>query len=84
VSIDRVVVVRQHHGDAALRVMRGRSTGLASGFAEYDDPTAGPVRGQRGGQTTYAGTDDDDVGALLPGRMRAHSPPPGWPIEIIR
>ena len=84
VRVDRVVGVRQHHGNPALGVVGGRRTGLAAGLAEHDHPSAGAVRGQRRGQTADAGADDNDVGTLLPGRVNAHSPPPGWPIAIIR
>ena len=85
--VDRIVGAGQHHRDPALRIVRRGLIGLA----QHDDfPAAVPVRGQRGRQTGDAGTDHDDIGALLPhpgtpaGGPGCHSSPPGWPISIIR
>ncbi len=64
------VVVRQHHRDAALRVVRRGHPVPPVRLAEHDDPAPGAVGGQRGGQTRYAGADHDDVGGVLPRRER--------------
>jgi hypothetical protein len=75
-GVDRVVGIRQHHSDATLRVER---RGVGS-LAQHNDLTAATVCGQCGDEAGYPGSDDDDVGSLMP----HHSPPPGVPISIIR
>src|SRR5580693_1870974 len=82
--VDRVVGIRQHHRDPALGVVRGRYARLAARLTEHDDPLAATMGGQRRGQAGDPGANHDDIGTLLPGRADAHSPPPGWPIAIIR
>ena len=79
VGVHRVIGRREHDGDAALRVERGRISGLA----EHHHLSAPAMRRESGHQTCDAGTDHDDIGPLLPvapptaGHRRAHSPPPG-------
>src|SRR6185312_7218425 len=76
--VDRVFGVRQHNGDAALRI-KGR--GIV-GLAQHHHFSATAMRRQRGDEARNPGADDNDVGTLLPGS--GHSSPPGVPISIIR
>jgi hypothetical protein len=84
VGIDRVIILRQHHRDPALRVVRrGHPTRLTR-LIEDDDAAPGPMGSQRGRQPGDTHSDHDDIGIVPPRRSGGHSPPPGWPISIIR
>ena len=58
--VDRVFGVRQHNGDAALRI-EGR--GIV-GLAQHHHFSATAVRRQRGDEARNPGADDNDVGTL--------------------
>ncbi|SHU70175.1 Uncharacterised protein [Mycobacteroides abscessus subsp. abscessus] len=80
--LDGILRIREHHGDPALREMRGGRTDLA----QYHDLAATPVHRQRGRKSGDTRTDDDHICVSAPGgpRRHGHSPPPGCPISIIR
>ncbi len=82
--IDRIVAARQYHRYTALRVVGCGGSNGVGGLVEQDDAAASAMSGQCGGQTGHTGADYDDVGRIPPSGTRPHSPPPGWPISIIR
>ncbi len=84
VGVHRVVIVRQHHGDAALCVVGGGRPARVVRLGQDDHAAAGASGGQRGGQSCDARADDDDVGCMGPIGTDHYSPPPGCPISIMR